>query len=147
MKSTAKDIILLCKRRYDREKYPSILEALKEYYRKNYIYGSHDMDDQLNERFILRVILVEVMREIARDYPDRLTFFINGYLVHGQILFGIPDESNMDYDYQMFYRIVNFLSSLRMRGEGFINIDTSEYFYETEDEDGYLCRKLIEEII
>lgn len=143
MKTTAKDIILLCKGWYDKEKYPTILEALKQYYRKNYC---DDMEEVLNERFILRVILIEVMREIASKYSDRLLGFINGYLTYGEILF-MPDENNKDYDYQMFYRIVNFLARLKMRGEGWQEIETEEYFYEDYDEDGNKHMKLIEDII
>ena len=143
MKTTAKDIILLCKGWYDKEKYPTVLEALKQYYRKNYC---DDMEEVLNERFILRVILIEVMREIASKYSDRLLAFINGYLTYGEMLF-MPDENNKDYDYQMFYRIVNFLARLKMRGEGWQEIETDEYFYEDYDEDGNKHIKLIEDII
>lgn len=143
MKTTAKDIILLCKGWYDKEKYPTVLEALKQYYRKNYC---DDMEEVLNERFILRVILIEVMREIASKYSDRLLGFINGYLTYGEMLF-MPDENNKDYDYQLFYRIVHFLARLKMRGEGWQEIETDEYFYEDYDEDGNKHMKLIEDII
>lgn len=143
MKSTAKDVILLCKGWCDREKYPTTLDALKEYYRKNYC---NDMEEHLNERFILRVILIEVMREIAIKYPDRLLGFVNGYLTYGQMLF-MPDENNNDYDHQLFYRIVNFLARLQMRGDERIEIDTDEYFYDDYDEDGVNHKKLVEDII
>lgn len=146
MKSTAKDIILLCKGWYNQELYPTLLEAFKEYYRQRYVYGSHNKDEFLNESFILRVILLEVIREIARDYPDRLSQFMSSFLVSGQIIFGIPDNNNKDYDYQLFYRIINFLSCLRMSGDDIKTIDTSEYFMDVEDE-GRLHKKLIEEII
>lgn len=144
MKTTAKDVILLCKGWYDKKKYPTILEALKQYYRKNYC---TDMEDLLNERFILRVILIEVMREIASKYPDRLIEFVNGYLTYGEILF-IPNEKNNNYDYQLFYRIVNYLSRLKMRGDGCIEIDTDEYFYNYYlNEEGTKYKKLIKDII
>ena len=143
MKTTAKDVILICKGWYDKEKYPTVLEALKEYYRKNYC---NDMEEHLNERFILRVILIEVMREIASKYPDRLLGFVNGYLTYGQMLF-MPDENNNDYDHQLFYRIINFLARLQMRGDERIEIDTDEYFYDDYDEDGVNHKKLVEDII
>lgn len=143
MKTTAKDVILLCKGWYDKEKYPTILEALKEYYRKNYCNG---IEEHLNERFILRVILIEVMREIAIKYPDRLLGFVNGYLIYGQMLF-MSDENNNDYDHQLFYRIINFLARFQMRGDERIEIDTDEYFYNDYDEDGVNHKKLMEDII
>lgn len=143
IKSTTKDVILLCKGWYDKEKYLTILDALKQYYRKNY---SEELEDQLNERFILRTILIDVMREIASKYPDRLLGFVNSYLISGEMIF-LPDEENNDYDYQLFYRIVNFLSRLKIRGDGFIEINTNEYFYNDYDEDGTKHKRLVEDII
>lgn len=143
MKTTAKDVILLCKGWYEKEKYPTILEALKQYYRKNYC---TDMEDQLNERFILRVILIEVMREIASKYPDRILGFVNNYLTYGEMLF-MPDEKNNDYDHQLFYRITNFLARLQMRGDRLIEIDMDEYFQDDYDENNEKHKKLAEEII
>ena len=143
MRTTAKDVILLCKGWCNREKYPTTLDALKEYYRQNYC---NDMEEYLNERFILRVILIEVMREIANKYTDRLIGFVNGYLTYGEMLF-MPDENNNDYDHQLFHRIVNFLTRLQMRGDELIEIDTDEYFYDDYDEDGTKHKKLIEDII
>ena len=145
-KATAKDVILLCKGWYDSEKYPNTLEALKQYYRKNYNYGSHDMDDDLNEKFIFRVILLEVMKTIAREYPDRMLYFMNGFIGYVDLFFGV-DQDNNDYDYQMFHRIVTFLARLQMRGDGYIEIETDDYFEEICDEEGNRCKKLIEDII
>ena len=143
MKTTAKDIILLCKDWYNKEKYPTVLDALKQYYRKNYC---DDMEDHLNERFILRVVLIEAMREIANKYPDRLFGFVNGYFTYGEMLF-MPDETNNDYDYQMFYRIVNFLARLQMRGDERMEIDTDEYFYDDYDDESNKYKRLVEDII
>lgn len=126
-KTTAKDIILLCKGWYDHDLYPTILDALKQYYRKYY---NMDMEESLGERFLFRIVLIEAMREIAEKYPDRLRGFINGYLTYGEMIFGVPDESNKDYDYQMFYRIVNYLARLKMNGDGIVEIDTDDYFVE-----------------
>lgn len=127
MKTTAKDIILLCKGLYNHDLYPTILEALKQYYRDYY---NTDMEEFLNENFLLRTVLIDVMHEISEKYPDRLRGFINGYLIYSEKLFIIPDELNNDYDYQIFYRIVNYLSRLKMRGDGVIEIDTSDYFID-----------------
>lgn len=140
-KTTAKDVILLCKGWYDHDLYPTILEALKQYYRKNY---SIDMEDCLNEKFLFRIILLEAMREISEKYPDRMRRFINSYLAYGEIIFGVPNESNNDYDYQMFYRIVNFFSGLKMKGDGIVEIDTSEYFVEDlQDQHNQITREYL----
>ena len=59
----------------------------------------------------------------------------------------IPDETNNDYDHQMFYRIVNFLARLQMRGDERMEIDTDEYFYEKYDDNGRSYKVLVEDII
>lgn len=140
MRTTAKDVILLCKGWYNKEQYPTILDALKQYYRKNYC---NDLEDQLNESFLLKTVLIEAMREIGTHYPDRLLYFINGFLMYGETLHGIPDINNTDYNYQLFYRIVNYLSKLQMRGDRLVEIDTNSYFYETRNGQ----KRLVENII
>lgn len=124
MKTLAKDVILLCKGWYDDKKYPTILDALKQYYRKNY---NDDMEEQLNESFLLHTILEQAMYEIADKYPDRLRYFTNQFLIDTPTLY-IPDTNKKDYDYQLFYRIIGFLHNIRMRGDEMIAIDTNEYF-------------------
>lgn len=124
MKTTAKDVILLCKGWYDKEKYPTTLEALKQYYRKNYC---DDMEEYLNESFLLKIVLEQTMQEIVEKYPDRMVGFVNLYLTTPRF-FGYDNKSNQDYDCQLFYRITSFLNSLQMRGDGFIEIDTRDYF-------------------
>lgn len=125
MKTTAKDVILLCKGWYDKEKYPTILEALKQYYRKNYC---DDMEEYLNESFLLKIVLEQTMQEIVTKYPDRMVGFVNLYLTTPRGIFGYDNESNQDYDCQLFYRITCFLAKLQMCGDGFIEIDTRDYF-------------------
>lgn len=132
MKTTTKDVILLCKGWYNKEKYPTKLDALKQYYRKNY---SEDFEEYLNESFLFKAVLVDVLKWLTLKYPDRLVKFIDGYLSYGETIFWIPDETNQNYEYQMFYRIVNFLARLQMRGDGLIEIDTSEYFTDEFQDD------------
>lgn len=143
MKTTGKDIILLCKGWYDKNRYSTILDALKEYYRKNY---NTDMENYLNEKFLF-FLLKETMWEIAKDYPDRLVYFVNRFLSPNELGLLIPNEEDTSYIHQMFYRIVMFLNTLQMRGNGFVEIDTDDYFYEDIDEEGHECRKLMEDIV
>lgn len=144
MKTTAKDVILLCKGWYDKEKYPTILEALKQYYRKNYC---DDMEECLNESFLLKIVLEHTMQEIVRKYPDRMIGFVNSYLIIPRGIFGYDNNSNQDYDYQLFYRITNFLANLQMRGDGFIEIDTRDYFEFESDTYKYEIPKGLKEDI
>lgn len=73
--------------------------------------------------------------------------FINLFLIVPRGIFGYDNNSNQDYDYQLFYRITHFLNNLQMRGDGYIEIDTEEYFYDDYDENGVKYMKLIEDII
>ena len=131
-KTTAKDVILLCKGWYDKDKYSSLLEALKQYYRKTY---SDDYEEYLGEGFLLKTVLNDAMQEITKKYPDRMPAFINQYILYGETIYGIPDGTNQDYDYQMFYRIAEFFKRLQMRGDGLIEIDTHDYFVENLQDD------------
>lgn len=140
MKTTAKDVILICKGWYDKEKYPTVLDALKQYYRINY---SSEYEECLDYNWILNIVLLDTMREIAENYPDRLIGFVNNYLIYNGILCGM-DIYNNNYAYQLFHRIVNFLGNLRLRGGGVKEIDTEEYFMDElqEGENGkHKCLK------
>ena len=97
-KTTAKDVILLCKGWYDKKQYPNLLEALKQYYRKTY---SENYEEYLNEDFLLKTVLTDAMREIVGNYPDRMKGFINLYLLYGETIYDIPDKTNQNYNYQM----------------------------------------------
>ena len=145
MKTMAKDVILLCKGWYDKEKYPTVLEALKQYYRVKY---SDQFEEQLNESFLLHIVLEQTMQEIVRKYPDRMVGFVNLYLITKRGIWGYNDGNN-DYDHQLFERITSFLASLKMRGEGFIEINTDDYFegYILNEETGKIRTRLKEDII
>ena len=127
MKTTAKDVILLCKGWYDRNKYPTKLDALKEYYRKYY---STEYEEYLGEHFLLETVMKDVMYEMVRDYPDRLPRFVSVCLDSNLLskLYGL--EEDVDYKTATFYRIVVFLSGLQMKDPDgkIIPIDASDYF-------------------
>lgn len=134
MKGTvAKYVILLCKSWYNKELYPSKLDALKQYYRKTY---SDKYEEYLSESFLLKTVISDAMKEIVKNYPDRLSGFINEYLLHREDVYGILNKENQDYDYQMFYRIVEFFEKLQIRGDGLIEKDTREYFADGIQDSG-----------
>lgn len=146
MKSTAKDVILLCKGWYDEEKYQSKLEALKEYYRRYY---NDDMDEFLNEEFLVKTVLADVIREIQSKYKDRFVYIINCIcnIDPFRLYISIPDSSNENFYYQLFYRIIGCLGNMRMHGDGLTEIDTDDYFIERVHLDGEHEKKLRIDII
>ena len=120
-----KDVILLCKGYYDRGKYGSVLEALKEYYRKNY---ADDMEEVLCESFLLHTVLENVMDTLIAEYGDggRLSGFLYGMFRSSDIQTGTGNKT--DIDTWLFYYVVQHLSAIQMRGHNLKDIDTSGYF-------------------
>lgn len=139
MKNQTADIILLCKGWYDKEKYPTIVDALKQYY---HIHYSEDYED-IDERFLLHCLIKPTVQDIANKYPSILDSFLKVSLF-GEGVF-LPDDSNRDIDYNLFYRIVQNLTHTMILGK----IDLSDYFGFTDDPDypGHQKRYLIEDII
>lgn len=145
MQSTTKDVILLCKGYYNKENYPTVLDALKEYYRK---YGGSCLTkDFLDETFLNEALLSEVLNGIATRYPDRLHTLVTTTLVSPADSILLPDSNNNDYGYQVFWRIVGFLKAVPLRGEGLMEIDVSDYLTVNIAEDGTKHLELIREII
>ena len=62
MKSVVKDILMLCKGRYDKEKHKSLEEALDAYYRERYMVTKESLPE-LTHKFIYSLWLKECIRE------------------------------------------------------------------------------------
>ena len=75
--------------------------------------------------------------------------FVNSYLIIPRGIFAYDNNSNQDYDCQLFYRITRFLANLQTNGDGFVEIDTEEYFekYIADEETGEIRTRLKENII
>ena len=143
MKSTTKDVILLCKGYYDKEKYPTLLDALKEYYRK---YCGNVLQELFDESFLCDTLLPEVMLGIEQHYPDRLCSL--SYVLmptYEPIL--MPDADNHNYAYQLFWRIAEFLNTVPLRGDNLTEIDVSAYFPVKKSDEVTERLELLKDII
>jgi hypothetical protein len=127
MKTTAKDIILLCKGWYNEQIYPTISDALKEYYCENYMPMPVDGKCE-DEEFLLETLLLQVIQEIEAEYPDRLNGFIKGFIHQSLIKNILLDELDAIHNVEIFYYIINFLKNLPLQGANLVTIDTDDYF-------------------
>lgn len=115
MKSLLKDVILICKGYYNKDKYLSVKDALVAYYKKNY---SDDYD--VTDEFLLNTLIRSAMIELCEKYPDRLLMIMDGYIMKA----GDADS----YSSQLLSAIILAFHDLCMRGPNLIDIDTSIYF-------------------
>jgi len=141
-------VTLICKGYYDKKKYTTIVDALKQYYAQEYFYGDPEKYgysnwEKIGEEFLLNRLLNGVIQDLAKYYPDRMYNLIKLYvcgsasLVKDEIWFG-------NYEKALFYRIVSFLANLRMRGERVKEINTDKYLMWDKE---FGINKLIKPII
>lgn len=125
-KTHGKDIMLLCKGWYDKEKYKTTKDALIEYYHKHY--GNEDITPDYG--FINFVLLKPAIDEL-------LTERFRGLFIH--CLFDTDiftpwkyDRMNIkefSYEEELYYRLNNFIHSLRsLEDDDTVLIDTSDYW-------------------
>ena len=74
-------VVLICKRYYDKEKYPSVLEALKAYYKQYYSSNYANVLAKNPEKFLLNTVLTNTMYGIMKYYTDRMDNVLNIYVM------------------------------------------------------------------
>lgn len=128
MRTTLKDVALLCKGYYDRKKYSSAYDALKQYYREYYVENIEE--ELLSKNFIVKVVLQQAVQELVDEYPDRTRKLVLDLLKNDPFLIfeNNGTEDNSLYYETLFTKITCFFHCLIMRGDGFKEIDTSDYF-------------------
>jgi hypothetical protein len=139
-KTHGKDIMLLCKGWYDRNKYKTLKDALIAYYNKNYRY-SDDYEETLTYSFINKVLLKQAVHELL---TERFTYLFVNYLFDTDA-FSIWKYEGMkikelEYEEELYYRITGFINNLKgIDADGIVNINTSDYWLR--DDDGNEIRK------
>lgn len=119
-----KDIILLCKRRYNTEKYPTLLDALNAYYHQEYGCEDIEMDYKFANVLFIRPTLMYCLNQ------DTLYSFLNNGLFEETY-----EERNnhlIDFDEVLFFRMVRWICLLKVRDQNEFGrwhwiIDLSEY--------------------
>ena len=117
-KTLEKDILLICKGYYDKNKYKSVLEALNAYYHREY--GCEDII--MDEGFALNLFLKPCVKEFLKEREVNL--FCENYLfqqsmhevgiLHDRIFRKI-DVKEMSFDEVLYYRLISWLCCLRVR--------------------------------
>ena len=119
-----KDIILLCKRRYNTEKYPTLLDALNAYYRQEYGREDVEMDYRFANFLFIKPTLLYCLSQ------NNISSFLNSGLFEATY-----EERNnhlTNFDEVLFFRMVRWINLLKVRdqdenGEWHWIIDLSEY--------------------
>lgn len=132
-KTHGKDIMLLCKGWYNKEKYKTLKDALIEYYHK--YYGNEDYTPDYD--FINKVLLKQAVQELLTDR-------FNGLLVSCLFDTDVADIWKFDikhmklidlsYEEELYYRLTKFLNKFKTNNrDGIIYIDTSVYWLKDEN--------------
>lgn len=143
-----KDILLICKGYYNKEKYKSVEEAINGYYYKNYTYegyyNENDMHEnkdlllshkELNKIFIIPCIKYYlsylkgyIINSFCSNLFDEKSLYENQLITKDYIqdLYGNDKENSsyeeLTFDDILFYRSIKWLLSLKVK-----DIDLSEY--------------------
>lgn len=125
MKSTEKDVLMICKGHYDHRKYKTIKEALDEYYRKNYRV-SKEIVPELSYHLIVNFFLNECIKTFITT--DTISCFLYKIILEETLEEKIKDNVSTEFYKILYYRIVKWLSSLRVmdKHDNWI-IDLSDY--------------------
>ena len=125
-KTQGKDIMLLCKGWYNKDKYKTLKDALKAYYHK--YYDNEDIDPDYG--FIDRVLLKPAIQELLTDRFKHLfvscLFDTDGFDIWK---FDKMMIKELSYEEELYYRLTKFLHGLRRyENDNTELIDTNDYW-------------------
>lgn len=128
MKTTEKDILMLCKEHYDHDKYKTLEEAMLAYYNKHYRYEENKAD-AISYKFIVTLWINACIKTFLNPETQNsyLLYVVNQESIHERNLRDSKDA--VDYYEAFFYRAVTWLCLLDVRDKdkNWI-IDLSDYF-------------------
>lgn len=119
-----KDIILLCKRRYDTQKYHSLLDALNAYYHKEYGCSDITIDYRFANYLFIKPTLLYCLNQ-----DNSYSFLYNGLF---EETYEERNRKITNFDEVLFFRMVKWICLLTVReqdkdGKWSWIIDLSEY--------------------
>lgn len=131
-----KDIILICKGRYNHEKHKNILEAFRVYYHK--YYGCEDIEP--NRGFIANLFFKPTVQYILETRNNIYSFINLGLFKEScrEDIFLSKNGHKEFYDI-LFYRLATWICLLAIKENGeYIDIDFSEYPLNDENWKGVI---------
>lgn len=119
-KNTEKDIILLCKKRYDSNKYPTLLDAFEAYYYKRY--GCDDI--QMDYKFAVNLFLKPSVKFLLTE--NRIRSFIDSGLFNESFHERYACDANgcTDFYEVLYHRLTTWVCLQKVREQ---NAETGEY--------------------
>lgn len=107
----AKDILLICKGRYNSEVYKDVLEAFNGYYHKHY--GCYDIT--MDYRFAVELFIKPTIEYFLT--PDRILGFLNNGLFYESINEKLARNPCVRADFYetLYNRLIGWLSMLDVR--------------------------------
>ncbi len=130
MKNTEKDILMICKGHYDKEKHKTLEGALDAYYRKYYCISKKDIP-VLSYKFMMTMWFNRCVEVFLT--PERIRNFWHNVIVEESFQEKrlLNEKGCTEFYEVLFYRIVKWLTLLSVKDEdGNWLIDVSDY---TED--------------
>lgn len=125
-----KDIILICKGRYNKEKYKTFEDAFTAYYKKYY---DEFKKDNLSESDILYIFIKPTLKlNYILNKNNQNYGFINKLfdlsMYEKLIQYRLKENEDMSFNHILYNRITEYISELRTKEEdGTIIFDFSEY--------------------
>jgi len=126
MKTTEKDILLLCKKHYNVEKYKTLEEALDAYYRKEYGVSKKDLP-VLTYEFMCYLWMFPCIKAFLTE--DKIPLFLQ-YIFNEKCCYevGLSNHNGCTEFYDvLFHRIVKWLCLLQVKESGKWIVDLSDY--------------------
>lgn len=127
MRTTEKDILMICKGHYDHDKYETLETALNAYYAKHYRYPGEDVKP-LSYRFMLQLWFNNCVETFLQ--PDTIRSFWRNVIVEEafQEKRFLNENGCTEFYEVLYHRIVTWLILLDVRDkDGNWKIDLSDY--------------------
>lgn len=132
MKTTEKDILMICKGYYDKEKHKSLEDALDAYYRREYDVSKESLPT-LSYEFMFSLWFKYCIREFL--IPEKIGEFYHNMIAEESLpeknYFGVNcfnKEPAKDFYEVMFHRCVKWLQLMKVRDkDGNWVVDLSDY--------------------
>lgn len=108
-KTHGKDMMLICKRWYDRDKYLTTKDALERYYQEKYLLGDPLEENHLSFGFINTVLLKPAIQELLNE---RFKYLFIEWIFTNTVFEAI-NRTDVTYDEMLYHKMTGFLSQLR----------------------------------
>ena len=122
----AKEIFLICKRRYDYEKYGSVFNAMNRYYHKHYC---DDID--LTYKLANQIFLLPMVELVLKSHRDNKLHSLLYHIFNNNLFW----KRECNYDENLFKRILSWVVTIDVKHYN-EEADKYEWIIDLSDFDG-----------